>query len=447
MRSNYFFARTALFFIMTGAFAVFSREYWLYSERTEMNDAMKQLGANTDVAQLRDRMMLNHQSHSQRYIIGWIVFSGASLALFSSELKFVIKGLMTNKASALFVGTLALLFVSGCMRPFQPIKLEVIQPNEEAFLLPFTDNIEKQQSTNTEEYLRRNLVHSQQVKIPQQWVPTGYEYSGANGSWRDAAILVRVDKSPVTREWTADPNSGTSNKNEAIWVMTSDQVEFSTGWTCTARVATRDDAVKFLHNYPNGALQQVMDQEVRAKLQSEFGLEVTDLPMDELRTKASPHIKRVVETLVTGFSERGITITNLGISGGFIYKDPSIVKMHVEVFNAEQKKQIAVSEAATQIEKNKTLQLEAEAKSKAILEEQQGVAEGIKLIADARTYELEKIREHGEIYIRLQQLEIDKSRNERWDGRYPTMMIGQSPDSLHLLMDRPIAGLLPVVKQ
>ena len=436
MRSNYFFARTALFFVMMGAFAVLSREYWLYSERVEMSDAMKQLGANTDVAQLRDRMMLNHQSHSQRYIIGWIVFSGASLALFSSELKFVFKGLMTNKASAMFVGALALLFVSGCMRPFQPIKLEVIQPNEEAFLLPFSDNIEKQQSTNTEEYLRRNLVHSQQVKIPQQWVPTGYEYSGANGAWRDAAILVRVDKSPVTREWTADPNSGTSNKNEAIWVMTSDQVEFSTGWTCTARVATRDDAVKFLHNYPNGALQQVMDQEVRAKLQSEFGLEVTDLPMDELRTKASPHIKRVVETLVTGFSERGITITNLGISGGFIYKDPSIVKMHVEVFNAEQKKQIAVSEAATQIEKNKTLQLEAEAKSKAILEEQQGVAEGIKLIADSRTYELEKIREHGEIYIRLQQLEIDKSRNERWDGRYPTMMIGQSPDSLHLLMDK-----------
>lgn len=79
------------------------------------------------------------------------------------------------------------------------------------------------------------------------------------------------------------------------------------------------------------------------------------------------------------------------------------MKMHVQVFNPEQKKRIAVSEAATQIEKNKTLQLQAEAKGKAILEEQQGVAGGIKLIADARTYELEKIREHGEIYIRLQQ--------------------------------------------
>jgi regulator of protease activity HflC (stomatin/prohibitin superfamily) len=447
MRSNYFFARLTLFLVMLGAFGALSREYWSYAERADMGDAMQQLRADIDVAQLRDRMMLNHQVHAERYIIGWIVFGGASLALFSSELKIAISSLRTSKTSAMFVGMLAILMASGCVRPFQPIKLEVIQPNEEAFLLPFTENIEKQQSTNTEEYLRRNLVHSQQVKIPQQWVPTGYEYSAANGAWRDAAILVRVDKSPVTREWTADPNSGTSSKNEAIWVMTSDQVEFSTGWTCTARVATRDDAVKFLHNYPNGALQQVMDQEVRAKLQSEFGLEVTDLPMEELRTKASPHIKRVVETLVKGFSERGITITNLGISGGFIYKDPSIVKMHVEVFNAEQKKQIAVSEASTQIEKNKTIQLEAEAKSKAILEEQQGVAEGIKLIADARTYELEKIREHGDVYIRLQHLEIEKARNERWDGRYPTTMIGESPDSLHLFMDRSMSSLIPVVKQ
>ena len=35
--------------------------------------------------------------------------------------------------------------------------------------------------------------------------------------------------------------------------MTTDQVEFSTGWTCTARIDSRDDAVKFLHNYPAGS--------------------------------------------------------------------------------------------------------------------------------------------------------------------------------------------------
>lgn len=330
--------------------------------------------------------------------------------------------------------TLMLVTFTGCWRPFEPVNLEIIQPNEEAFLLPFTESVDKQQSTHTEEYLRKNLVHTQQVKIPQQWVPSGYEVVFPKGQWRDAAILVRVDKSPVTREWTADSNSGTSTKNEAIWVMTSDQVEFSTGWTCTARIATRDDAVKFLHNYPNGALTQVMDQEIRAKLQSAFGIEVTDLPMEELRLKATPHIQSVVSGVTSFFAERGITITNLGISGGFVYKDPSIIKMMVEVFNAEQKKAIAMAETSAQIEKNKTIQLEADSRAKALLTERQAEAEGIRMVADAKGYEIEKAAEDSEIYLHLKRLELDKAKWEKWDGRFPAYFLGGTNRSLDTLL-------------
>jgi SPFH domain / Band 7 family len=120
-----------------------------------------------------------------------------------------------------------------------------------------------------------------------------------------------VDTQPVTREWTADPNTGTSNKNEAIWVMTSDQVEFSTGWSITARINNRDSAVKFLANYPNGSLQKVLDQEVRSKLQTTFALAVTDLPMETLRKAATPVIQKTSKEVVSFFEERGITITNL----------------------------------------------------------------------------------------------------------------------------------------
>jgi hypothetical protein len=138
---------------------------------------------------------------------------------------------------------------------------------------------------------------------------------GPDGEWKDAAILIKVDKSPVTREWTADENSGTSTRNEAIWVMTSDQVEFSTGWTCTARIDSQENAVKFLYNYPNGSLKNVLDQEVRGKLQADFGLEVTDLPMETLRISATPHITAVTKSITAFFKDRGITITNLGITG------------------------------------------------------------------------------------------------------------------------------------
>ncbi len=418
-------------FIVVAAYGYFSQQIDNGTANLEIADALKQLDASTDVGELHSHMMTTHQSRTFWRIAGWIVIATVSLGVFVEEVVDFLR-----RGSAWF-GVVLLLSATGCWRPFEPVKLEVIQPNEEAFLLPFTTNIELQTSTHTEDYLRKSLVYTQQVKVPQQWVPRGYEFVGANGEWRDAAILVRVDKTPVTREWTADPNSGTSAKNEAIWVMTSDQVEFSTGWTCTARVSSRDDAVKFLHNYPNGALAQVMDQEVRAKIQSAFGLEVTDLPMQELRLKATPHIQTVVDMVTSFFAERGITITNLGISGGFVYKDPSIVKTLVEVFNAEQAKLIAIAETSTQAEKNKTLQLEADSRAKAILTECEAEAEGIKLVADAKSYEMSKAGENPEAYMLLKKLEIEQSRVDKWDGQFPMYFMGQGVESLSMLLHGP----------
>lgn len=421
--------RLVLVLLVAAAFALVSSSWSAADQRSDMADAMLQLKPDNDVGATHARMMTSHHVRTARQAIGWWIVALASVA-------FIGEGVISHLHRYRKFGCMCLLVAmfSGCYRPFEPVKLEVIQPNEEAFLLPFTEDIELQTSTHTEDYLRRSLVHTQQVKIPQQWVPRGYETIFPNGEWRDAAILVRVDKSPVTREWTADPNSGTSAKNEAIWVMTSDQVEFSTGWTCTARVSSRDDAVKFLHNYPNGSLTKVMDQEVRAKLQSAFGLEVTDLPMEELRLKATPHIKSVVDQVIEFFLERGITITNLGISGGFVYKDPSIGKTMVEVFNAEQAKSIAIAETATQTEKNKTRQLEADARAKAILTEREAEAEGIKLVADAKSYEMSKAVEDPEAYMLLKRLEIEQARVEKWDGRFPVTMFGAGTENMGMLL-------------
>lgn len=413
------------------ASAVYSHQVAEQWRHDDVIESLRQFDTAADRGEVHRRLMAQHQ---QRNL--WHMGYGAALLAVGCGLLFDSIVAIVRRGGYLALA-LVMLTHSGCWRPFEPVKLEVIQPNEEAFLLPFTESVERQQSTNTEEYLRKNLVHTQQVKIPQQWIPLGYETLFPNGLWKDAAILVRVDKSPVTREWTADPNSGTSTKNEAIWVMTSDQVEFSTGWTCTARIASRDDAVKFLHNYPNGALTQVMDQEIRAKLQSSFGIEVTDLPMEELRLKATPHIHAVVHSVTEFFSERGITITNLGISGGFVYKDPSIIKMMVEVFNAEQQKAIAMAETAAQAEKNKTIQLEADSKSKALLTERQAESEGIRLVADAKSYEIEQAAEESKFYLELKRLELEKAKLEKWDGRFPMFFFGGGHESLDLLLQAP----------
>jgi regulator of protease activity HflC (stomatin/prohibitin superfamily) len=330
-----------------------------------------------------------------------------------------------------------LLLTVGCYRPFEPVKLEPINSNEEAFLIPRTGDVKKQASSDNEEYLKANLVFSKQVQIPQQWVPKGYETFRANGEWRDAAVLIKVDKSPVTREWTADPNTGTSNRNEAVWVMTSDQVEFSTGWTITARIAGRDDAVKFLHNYPNGSLPNVLDTEVRSKLQAEFGLEVTDLPMDELRKNATPHISRTVKAVSEFFKVRGITITNLGITGGFVYKDASIMRKMVEVFNAEQERAIATAKTNAQTELNKSVILKAQGEADAILKTRKAEADGIKLVADARIFEIEKSAAQPEVYMKLKQLELQREMLTRWDGSFPRYFMSAGSTSPNMLLQLP----------
>jgi hypothetical protein len=412
-------------------FGYISFGYMVYSEtsKTSTIEHLSQLDS-PDVGPLRQKLDTDHYYRVSAYFYGWIIVFIVLVSLF---LKDVLN--MWKSIAGLFL-VLVCLSSTGCWRPFEPVQLEVIQSTEEAFLLPYTQSADKQSSSHTEEFLRKNLVYTQQVKIPQQWVQKGYETMGPNGEWRPAAILIKVDKSPVTREWTADPNSGTSNRNEAIWVMTSDQVEFSTGWTCTARIASRDDAVKFLYNYPNGSLEKVMDGEIRARLQTSFGLEVTDLPMSELRLKATPHIINVITSVKEFFLERGITITNLGITGGFVYKDPTIIKTMVEVFNAEQKKSIAIADTTAQSETNKKIQLEADAKAKATLTIQQAEADGIKLVADAKNYEIEKANKNLETYITLKRIEIEKEKLEKWDGRFPNYFMG-GVEGLNLLLQTP----------
>src|ERR1700722_4797257 len=407
---------------------------WSASDYNRQTDsagdvALRQLENPTLQRQVRDAQL----ARSNQHLIRWGGLALLVGLIFSSEIARGVR-LIPQRFGMLGLALLLCIPTTGCWRPFEPIKLEVINPNEEGFLLPFTTDPSKKSQTNTEEYFKKNLVFTQQVRIPMQWVSKGYETFGPNGEWQPGAILVKVDKSPVTREWTADPNSGTSSKNEAIWVMTADQVEFSTGWTCTARIASRDDAIKFLHNYPNGTLEKVMDHEIRAFLQAAFGLEVTDLPMDELRKKATPHIKNVTERTEKFFSDRGVQITNIGITGGFVYKDPSIIETLVKVFNAEQEKNIAIAKSAAQIEQNKQVLSGAEGKAAAILKTKKAEADGIKMVADAKAYEMEKAKGDGKTYLALKNLELQKAKIERWDGKFPTYFMGQNAPNLLLQM-------------
>lgn len=407
--------------LLVAGYSVGSSAFLAEDQMSRTEAAMDQMKDNG--AAVQHTQMKEHGLRNNGYVLGWAAVALLGFLVFLGDLKAMLRKL---SAAAILLVALA---NTGCWKPFEPVKLEVIKSNEEAFLIPLDGDAKKQQNSSNEEYLKANLVYTKQVKIPQQWVPKGFETWSYNGVWQDAAILVRVDKSPVTREWTADKNSGTSDRNEAVWVMTSDQVEFSTGWTITARISNREDAIKFLHNYQHGSLAQVMDSEVRSKLQAEFGLEVTDLPMDTLRKQATPHIQKVTKSVSEFFKERGITITNIGITGGFVYKDKSILDTMVRVFNAEQEKSVAIAETNAQRERNQKVILKATGEADAIMKTRKAEADGIKMVADARMYELEKAAQALPAYVQLKQIELQKELLGKWDGAYPRYFMGTGTGS------------------
>lgn len=402
-----------------------------FVDRHLVNESLKQLTEHNYDQVTRNRVIVDFVNAFFLFVWGSIAFQmffKEITILLNSVKKFVVGFFKPLSLIVLFCSSI---FSVGCMKPYEPVQLEVIDTNEFAFLIPLNGETELQSTSTNEVLLKKNMVYTQQVKIPQQWIKTGYEFIGYNGHWQPAAVLIKVDSSPVTREWTADPNSGTSSKNEAIWVMTADQVEFSTGWSITARIANKEDAVKFLYNYPNGSLSKVLDSEVRSKLQTVFGLEVTDLPMDTLRKSATPHILKTAKEVTDFFAQRGITITNLGISGGFVYKDKTIMDTLVKVFNAEQDKNIAAAATATQEEKNKSILLAAQGKADALMREKKAEADAIEMLAQAKAKELELVQKHSN-YLELRRLDVEKEAVTKWDGQLPQFYMGSDKPNLLL---------------
>jgi predicted secreted protein len=123
----------------------------------------------------------------------------------------------------------------------------------------------------------------------------------------------------------------------------------------------------------------------------------------------------------------------LGITGGFVYKDKSILDMLVKVFNAEQEKAIAAAGNAAQAEKNKQILSAAQGKADALLKEKKAESDGIQMIADAKAYEIKMAQESLQSYLELKRLEIEKSRWEKWDGKLPTTLFGSGEMSNFLL--------------
>jgi len=73
-------------------------------------------------------------------------------------------------------------------------------------------------------------------------------------------------------------------RDQAIRIESADSVGFSMGFTCTGFIA-EEDASKFLYWYPSGALADVIDREVRGRIQQSAAEVAAKYPLDQLRSR------------------------------------------------------------------------------------------------------------------------------------------------------------------
>jgi hypothetical protein len=368
--------------------------------------------------------------------------------------------LITLVALAVPVLGVAMLFI----KPFDVPEYVDVDSSESAFLIPLEGDTSNQASFQSVRFLEEKKIAAKRVQITHRWSRTGF--LPASGKWIATVRLVKVDRRPITREWTKTTHTGTSSKDEAIAAESKDSVNFSMGISCTAQIP-EESAALFLYSYPSKSLADMMDMEVRARIHQIVAEEAGTYNLFELPTRKSDIMKAVRDDVVPFFQKKGIEITTLGMLGGLRFDNTEVQRVIDEAAMAAQLKVAAEAKrhAAEVEEATKAAQLKAaaearriaqeidnktqllavdgksavakrEAESKAELEKLRIEAEAqvkvrgaeaeaaaLRQLADAKAYEAQKASEQGDAYLRLRLVEAESQRWQRWDGRFPSSMM------------------------
>lgn len=287
------------------------------------------------------------------------------------------------------------LFSTSCIKPYDVPEFVTIEASQTAFLIPLVGDTTEQASFQSEELLAQALVATKEIQIPHRWVQTGrWDWMG---EWRPSMKLIVVDRTPVTREWNSSKSSGTSSINQAIYAESAESIGFSVGMNCSAQIYTEADAVKFLYGYNNKSLSEIMDTEIRARVESNFVEECAKYSLNEILSNKDKIMTTVRDEVVEYFSEKGITITVLGMKDGIEYDDHTIQQSINDKFSSEQL-------LVTQENNNKVILSKAEAEAQAIIIAAEAEAEANDLLSNSITDEI-----------------LEQMYYEKWNGVLPSV--------------------------
>lgn len=303
------------------------------------------------------------------------------------------------KTKQFFYQTLLFVTILLTFASCGPAKVEQfveIGENETAFLVPLEGASKSDQAKfMSVEYLNQNKVATKRISLPLREHETGrmpWSYK-----WIPTMKVITVNRAPITREWTSDEKTGTTKKNQALWVESLDSIGFGVGINVTALIR-EEDAATFLYFYAGKPLSNVVDENVRGKINSILSREFANYNLEQARKEKNSVFAKIEKETVEDFKRYGVTITNLGMAEGMVYENPEIQKSIDAVFSAQMKIQseTQLTDAQTQtnarllsIAVNERAQAEEFAKAAEARKKQADVEVSIKL-ADAKLKWVEK---------------------------------------------------------
>src|SRR5947209_15206533 len=176
------------------------------------------------------------------------------------------------------------------IRPYDVPEFVEVDSSESAFLIPLEGDTANQAAFQSVKFLEEKKIATKRVQITHRWQQMGYLPN--SGKYVATVRLVKVDRRPLTREWTRSPKSGTSSKDEAIAIESKESVNFSMGISCTAYIPEESAAI-FLYSYPSKSLAEMLDMEVRARIHQLIAEEAGKYNLFDLPSKKNEIMKLV----------------------------------------------------------------------------------------------------------------------------------------------------------
>jgi regulator of protease activity HflC (stomatin/prohibitin superfamily) len=289
------------------------------------------------------------------------------------------------------------------------------------------DSLGDQAQLQSVEFLESKKVSAKRISIPLREKSTGRWASDL--IWIPAAIVIKVDRSPVTREWTAAKDTGTGIRDQAISVESKESIGFKVGVIITAMVEETNTST-FLYRYAGKSLAEIIDTNIRADVAEYLTSTFGQMSLDEARLKKAEVFAFLMkgdnpQSVRNKYKKFGITITTLGSSEGLIYDDEKIQQAINDAWSAEREKERADVEARTK-------QVRAKADADAAILSAKGAADAAIVAADGAATAL-IARAKGEAEANRTRAEaltpylLAQMGIEKWNGILPTMFGGSVP--------------------